>query len=128
MHSGFGELRNHCSMNCGVRVALREMGKGLKADIARVDEIWSEGISRFGGPYLAGPAFSAVDAFYAPVVFRVQTYGLSLGKAAQAYAKLMLKHPAMLEWYEAALTEPWRESAHEQEMIAAGTVQADYRK
>ena len=37
------------------------------------------GFERFGGPYLAGAEFTAVDAFFAPVVFRVQTYGLALG-------------------------------------------------
>jgi glutathione S-transferase len=128
MHSGLGELRNHCSMNCGVRVALKEIGKGLAADIARVDEIWSEGVTRFGGPYLAGPAFSAADAFYAPVVFRVQTYGLALGETARAYADCMLDHPAMREWYEAALAEPWREAGHEKEIALSGTLQADFRK
>jgi len=128
MHSGLGELRNHCSMNCGLRVKLNEITGPLQSDISRVDEIWTEGITRFGGPYLAGREFSAVDAFYAPVVFRVQTYALSLGKTAQAYADRMLGHAAMREWYEAALIEPWREAGHEQEIARWGAVQADYRK
>lgn len=128
MHSGFTELRSHCTMNCGLRAALNEIASPLQADIARIDEIWSEGKARFGGPYLAGPKFSAADAFYAPVVFRVQTYGLSLSAAAQAYAELMLSHPAMHEWYEAALIEPWREEGHEKEVAMWGTVTADFRQ
>jgi glutathione S-transferase len=127
MHSGFAELRMRCSMSCGQRVALKEVGASLKADIGRIDELWTEGQTRFGGPYLAGSGFSAVDAFYAPVVFRVQTFDLPLGGEAQAYAELMLRHPAMREWYAAALAEPWRDAGHELELAQAGEVRADYR-
>lgn len=127
MHSAFGELRSRCSMSCGQRVKLGEIGTALAADIRRIDELWTEGPKRFGGPYLAGSAFSAVDAFYAPVVFRVQTYGLALGASARKYANLMLSHPAMQEWYQAALAEPWREASHEREVAEAGEVWADYR-
>lgn len=127
MHSGFAELRNRCSMNCGLRVLLREIGEPLKADITRIDEIWTEGKTHFGGPYLAGSSFSAVDAFYAPVVFRMQTFGLPLNDSAQAYAELMARHPAMQEWYKAALAEPWREASHESEVAQAGEILADYR-
>lgn len=127
MHSGFNELRSQCPMNCGLRVALHEIGAPLKADIARIDELWTEGIARFGGPYLAGPALSAVDAFYAPVVFRAQTYSLPLGDAAQHYADRLLKHTAMQSWYEAALAEPWREASHEREVTEIGKIVADHR-
>lgn len=127
MHSGFTELRSHCSMNCGLRVKLHEIGPGLRGDIARIDAIWTEGRTRFGGPWLTGADFSAADAFYAPVAFRVQTCGLPLGHSAQAYAELLLGHPAMKEWYKAALVEPWRETGHDNEALKAGTVTADYR-
>jgi glutathione S-transferase len=114
-------------MSCGQRVTLRETGEALAADVCRIDEIWSEGPQRFGGPWLAGSAFSAADAFYAPVAFRVQTYGLSLSEPAAAYAERLLAHPAMAEWYRAALAEPWRDAAHEREIAQAGTITADYR-
>jgi glutathione S-transferase len=127
MHAGFDQLRGRCSMTCGQRVTLHEMGGGLAADIRRLDEIWSEGLQRFGGPWLAADAFGAVDAFYAPVAFRVQTYGLTLSDAAQTYAHRLLEHPAMREWYEAALAEPWREQAHESGISAAGRITADFR-
>ena len=128
MHSGFGALRGHCAMNCGLRVELAEMPDALQADIARVDEIWSEGQTRFGGPWLAGPEFSAADAFYAPVAFRVQTYALPLGDTSRDYANLLLEHEAMVEWYRAGLAEPWRETSHEAEMRSAGAIVADYRQ
>lgn len=127
MHSGFGELRKHCSMTCGMRVQLHEIGTGLQADIARIDELWTQGIRQFGGPYLSGTHFGGADAFYAPVVFRVQTYGLPLSDMAQAYVDLMLGHPAMRKWYDAALLEPWRDAGHESEVMRAGNVTADYR-
>jgi glutathione S-transferase len=127
MHSGFSQLRNRCTMSCGQRVELHEIGPGLAADVARIDELWSEGLNRFAGEWLAGPDFSAADAFFGPVAFRVQTFGLSLGDTAHAYCERLLGHPAMQAWYAAALAEPWRETAHEREIAALGTVTADYR-
>jgi glutathione S-transferase len=127
MHSGFGELRARCSMSCGVRVDLHEMGDALTADITRIDELWAEGRTRFGGPYLAGSRFTAVDAFFAPVVFRVQTYDLPLGESARAYTEHLLRQTAMREWYEAGLAERWRDASHEDEIAAVGALRADYR-
>jgi len=127
MHSGFGTLRNECGMSCGIRVRLHVIGPALAADIARINELWNEGLSRFGGPFLAGDSFTAVDAFYAPVVFRIQTYGLPMQGAAAAYVKHMLALPAMREWYTAALAEPWRDHGHEAETRAYGEVTEDLR-
>jgi glutathione S-transferase len=128
MHAGFGALREQCSMSCGIRVQLNEIGPSLARDVARIEELWSEGLSRFGGPYLGGGTFTVVDAFFAPVAFRVQTYGLVLGVMATAYARRLLARPAMREWYEAALREPWRDLAHEQETARSGTILEDLRR
>jgi glutathione S-transferase len=73
MHSGFGDLRNDCSMNVGVRIRLRHVTDHLLADLRRLSALWSDGFRRHGGPFLAGRSFGAVDAFYAPVAARVQT-------------------------------------------------------
>ncbi|ULU25888.1 glutathione S-transferase family protein [Dyella terrae] len=127
MHSGFGTLRNECGMSCGVRVRLHGISAALQADIARINELWNEGLSRFGGPFLAGKTFTAVDAFYAPVVFRFQTYGLPADGAVVAYVQRMLALPAMREWYTAALAEPWRDHAHEAETHRYGEVTEDFR-
>lgn len=127
MHSGFGALRNDCSMNCGIRVKLNAQSEALKKDVQRIGEAWSEGIARFGGPFLAGREFTAVDAFFAPVVFRVQTYGLELPAPAAAYVRHMLALPAMKEWYEAALKEPFRDPPHEVEIEKAGRITQDLR-
>jgi glutathione S-transferase len=127
MHSGFAALRGQCPMNCGLRVELRAIPGSLQADLDRVDEIWSEGTARFGGPWLAGGGFSAADAFFAPVAFRAQTYGLPLSGPARAYADRLLSHPAMQDWNAAALLEPWRETNHEAEAASVGTILEDLR-
>lgn len=127
MHSGFPVLRSICTMNCGLRIRLREVTPALQRNLDRIGELWNEGLGRFGGPFLAGPAFTAADAFYAPVAFRVQTYDLRLPGAAADYARRLLALPAMQDWYAAALAETWREQAHEAEAREVGTVLADLR-
>lgn len=127
MHSGFAALRNDCPMNVGVRVDQHMPSTALNRNIARLRELWEEGLSSFGGPYLAGSTFTAVDAFYAPVVFRVRTYGLDVGPMAQRWIDHMLTLPAMREWEAAALSETWREESHEAEVGAAGRITQDDR-
>lgn len=127
MHSGFSTLRTRCTMNCGIRVALFEMPDALRRDIARLDELWRDGLARFGGPFLAGPTYTAVDAFFAPVLFRIQTYGLVLGDAAMDYQARMLARPAMEDWYRAALAETAREPGHEADAAQFGRIVADHR-
>ena len=90
MHSGFAALRGQCPMNCGLRVKLNGIGEALQRDLNRIDEIWTEGLVRHGGPFLAGDSFSAADAFFAPVAFRIQTYHLPLSTTALAYAQRLL--------------------------------------
>ena len=127
MHSGFGELRNRCSMTCGLRVRLHEMTAGLRADVGRLNQLWNDGLRRFGGPFLAGDAFTAVDAFYAPVAFRVQTYGLNLDTAATAYVDHLLGTRALREWYAEAIKERFRDPPHDAEVLAVGEVLEDVR-
>jgi glutathione S-transferase len=127
MHGGFGALRNDCSMNVGVRVRLNPMRPALVRDVGRLAELWTEGLIKFGGPFLAGPAFTAVDAFYAPVAYRARTYGLDVGAAGQAWVDMILALPAMQTWEAEALVESWREPEHEAEPGAHGQIIADYR-
>lgn len=127
MHAGFSALRNECPMNCGLRVELNSISPALKQNLDRLDELWSEGLKRFGGPYLAGETFTAVDAFYAPVAFRIQTFDLKLSDTAMAYVQHMLKLDVMKEWYEAGLAESWRETEHDREAYEAGRLIADLR-
>jgi len=127
MHSGFGTLRERCTMNCGIRVKLHEFPPALTADIARLSELWTEGLRRFGGPFLAGKQFTAVDAFFAPVAFRIQTYALPLESTALAYAQRLRELPSMKEWYQSALAETFRDWPHEDEAKRLGTWLEDFR-
>jgi glutathione S-transferase len=127
MHSGFAVLRQRCTMSVGLRITLNGVPPALQKDIDRVAELWSEGIARFGGPFLAGRSFTAVDALYAPVAFRAQTYGILKDAVSAAYVAHLLALPAMRAWYEAGISETWRESGHEAEARATGTWTADLR-
>ena len=127
MHSGFGALRSDCTMNVGVRVQRKPDSPQLTKDVARIREIFEEGLSRFGGPWLAGSEFSAADAFFAPVVLRIRSYDLEIGPLGRGWVSQMLHLPAMREWEQQALAEPYREQGHEAELAAAGSVTKDFR-
>ncbi|WP_343528669.1 glutathione S-transferase family protein [Sphingomonas sp.] len=127
MHGGFGALRGERTMNVGARVDARPPSPRLERDVARLAELWGEGLSRFGGPWLAGPDFSAVDAFYAPVAFRVRTYGIDVGAMGARWVETILAHPAVRNWEEQALAETWREDGHEAELRECGSVREDFR-
>jgi glutathione S-transferase len=127
MHAGFAALRGQCTMNCGVRVHLHRIDEALVRDLARLNALWNDGLARFGGPFLAGPRFTAADAFYAPVAFRIQTYSPPLDDMANAYAQRLLALPSMRRWYAAAIAETWRDAAHENEVATWGEVVEDLR-
>jgi glutathione S-transferase len=127
MHSGFMALREQCGMNCGIRVKLHRIDEALQRDLARLDELWEKGLRRFGGPFLAGDKFTAADAFYAPVAFRIQTYAPPLGDLANDYSRCLLALPSMREWYASALAESWRHTGHEAEVAKWGTITEDLR-
>jgi glutathione S-transferase len=127
MHSGFSTLRKICTMNVGLRIGLHQISPQLQADFDRLNELLNEGLQQFGGPYLAGNTFTGVDAFYAPVIFRIQTYGLRMQELVDQYAQRILNLASMQEWQNEALKEIWRESAHENEALSIGTVIQDYR-
>jgi glutathione S-transferase len=127
MHGGFTALRNICPMNVGVRAKLWEIEPGLQRNLDRIGELFAQGRNDFGGPWLAGERFTIVDAFYAPVAFRVRSFDLDIGEAGRAWVDHIIAHPAMQDWERQALAEPQREIAHEQEIAAVATVTADFR-
>ncbi|WP_288354043.1 glutathione S-transferase family protein [uncultured Marinobacter sp.] len=128
MHSGFQSLRDICSMNVGLRIRMNTVSEGLQKDVDRIDGLWSHGLQQFGGPFLAGDRFSAVDAFFAPVVYRVRTYGLDLSEGAAAYVERVLALGSMQQWEAESLAEPWRDTEHEDIAFTVGTLLADHRK
>lgn len=109
MHAGFTTLRTLCPMNieaslADVGAARLEADAALRGDLARIDTIWSECVNASGGPFLFG-AFSAADAFFAPVVMRVTRYGLPLSATALAYARAVEASPGVAAWVADALAE-----------------------
>lgn len=128
MHASFKVLRELCSMSCGIRVELNDINNSdLKKGCARLDALWVEGLTKFGGPFLTGINFTAVDAFFAPVAFRIQTYGLKLSDKAMEYCQFLLKQPAMQEWYEGALREEKIDFDHEKWTLKHGKIIKDFR-
>ena len=106
MHSSFQGIRGDMPMN--IRGSYPGKGRTPRAenDIARVIEIWTGCRARFGkGGELLFGGFSIADAFYAPVVTRFRTYGVSLPAPAEAYAKAVEKLVAVREWCEAGRRE-----------------------
>lgn len=67
MHAGFYALRKHCPMNIRRINPARERDPAVLADVARIDEIWTDCRRRFGadGPFLFG-AFSGADCHVCP--------------------------------------------------------------
>jgi glutathione S-transferase len=127
MHAGFTTLRGSCGMNVGIRTRRPTITAALQRDLDRLDELWADGIARFGGPFLAGKEFSAADAFFCPVAFRIQSYDLPLPPRAAAYVARLLALPAMAEWTAAALAEDFREVGHERDTTQANALLADHR-
>ncbi|WP_207458008.1 glutathione S-transferase family protein [Azospirillum sp. SYSU D00513] len=108
MHSGFAALRGSMSMNLKHRFLGEGRTPATEADIARIARIWTDARARFGqeGPFLFG-RFSIADCMYAPVVTRFDTYGVALDPVCADYCRAVRELPAMREWTEAALAEPW---------------------
>ena len=106
MHSGFANLRSALPMNLKATHPGFKVWAGAQADIERVTAIWRECLQRYGGPYLFGAAPTVADAMYAPVCTRFATYDVKLDPVSAAYRDQMMRFPALLEWTNAARTEP----------------------
>lgn len=98
MHAGFQNLRSQCPMNLRVSYAEWPITPGLGADLDRLETLWAwarESVP--GGPWLCG-AYSAADAFFAPVASRIATYNLPVSEPAMAYVRAHLSHPSFRRW------------------------------
>jgi glutathione S-transferase len=114
MHSSFPTLRSLWPMNARARNRHTVITAALEADVERIDEIWNDCRSRFGGagPWLFGE-YSVADAMYAPVVLRFNTYGARISQTARWYMASVLEDAALQEWLQAAKHEPWTIAADE---------------
>jgi glutathione S-transferase len=108
MHSSFRALRGACPMNLHRPPGpMKRVAEDVTADVARIGQLWSWALSQTGGPWLGGREFSAVDAFYAPVAFRLQEYALS-APSTDEYGRRLLEHPAVKHWIKIAMDDPRR--------------------
>ncbi|MEO0978000.1 MAG: glutathione S-transferase family protein [Pseudomonadota bacterium] len=106
MHSGFSALRNACPMNMRRQVEVLAVDDAVKADVARILDIWNECLNASGGPFLFGD-FTIADAMYAPVVSRFATYTLSEDPVFQQYHAALTGTQAWQDWEAEALKETW---------------------
>ena len=99
MHAGFTALRNHCPMNLRVSYTGCQPPDAVLADLARLETLWSSARQTTGSttPWLCG-AYSAADAFFAPVAARIAGYNLPVRPDAMLYVNAHLAHPSFRRW------------------------------
>lgn len=99
MHAGFTALRSHCPMNLRISYTGCDPTDAVLADLARLETIWSWARRKTGaqGLWLCG-AYSAADAFFAPVAGRIAGYNLPVGAEAAACVAAHLAHPSFRRW------------------------------
>lgn len=107
MHAGFGALRRDMSMNIRRRVKpTPAWPEDTRADLEHLNEIWSNLLKRYGGPFLFGQR-SIADAMFAPVTTRLRTYNVEISPQAQSYCATIFADAAFQDWERDALAETW---------------------
>ncbi len=101
MHASYAALRAACPMNFRTAWQGYAPSPDVLADLARIGALWTAALARSGGPWLFG-AYTAADAFHAPVAARIAGYALPVSEIAAAYAERALTHPSVLSWRAAA--------------------------
>lgn len=106
MHAGFADLRRQMAMDLAREIPGVKPAEETAQAITRISSIWGECRAKHGekGPYLFG-AFTIADCFYAPVVSRFRTYGVSLSGEPAHYAEALWGHPFVREWAADAARE-----------------------
>ncbi|MFC3149344.1 glutathione S-transferase family protein [Piscinibacterium candidicorallinum] len=119
MHAGFMQLRSNMPMHLLAKFPGRGWNLAVQADIDRVEAIWRECLQKSGGPFLFGN-FTAADAFFAPVVTRLDTYVAQVAPDTRAYMDRVFATEGMQTWIRRAreefefvdFEEPYRRSVH----------------
>lgn len=113
MHAGFVKLRQHCPFHSKKKFPSHDLGPAM-SDIKRVKELWNSALKQSGGPFLMGKDFGLVDAMFAPVVGRFDTYLVPVEGAIKNYCESIMALPAMHAWYDGARAENFIAVDHEQ--------------
>lgn len=105
MHSGFTALRGACPMQLLQVYEGFEVSDAVRADLDRIEELWSLARAKFGGdgPWLFGE-YSLADVFFAPVAMRITGYDLPVSDAARSYVAAHLADPAFRRWRAEGIT------------------------
>lgn len=106
MHGGFSQLRAVAPMNLRKPQIGAIPVEKVSIDLAMLETMLVPVLAESGGPFLFGD-FGGVDAMYAPLATRIDTYGFKVSDRLQAYFAALLSLPAFLAWKQAALEEPW---------------------
>jgi len=117
MHSGFGALREACSMNLRCAFDGFQPSDAVLADIARIESLWQMARDRFGetGPWLFGH-WSVADVFYAPIATRIATFRLPVNETAAAYVAAHLANPAFRRWRAMGLAENYIQPGYDPDL------------
>jgi glutathione S-transferase len=109
MHAGFGALRSACPQN--IEASLPAVGQrvlaeqpAVRADLQRLQAMWSEALGASGGPFLFGD-FGIADAYFAPVAGRIRTYALPTDSVVSSYVDRVFASPGVAAWVRDALAE-----------------------
>ncbi len=105
MHAGFQTLRGAMPMNIANDLPGHGWSVAVQDDVDRLVAMWDELLAKSGGPLLFG-RFTIADAFFAPVLSRLKTYGVALPARAAAYRDAVHALAGMRAWTDAARLEP----------------------
>lgn len=106
MHGGFTALRAALPVNLHAFRPSFPIWSGVRADIARITDIWRDCLAAHGGPFLFGARMSLADAMFAPVCTRFTTYDVDLDPVCEAYRDRIMGLPDMVAWIAEAKLEP----------------------
>lgn len=107
MHSGFAKLRESMSFNLCFQPERPKASAEALADARELLGMWERALSESSGPFLCG-AFGAVDAMFAPAVWRLAAFGVPVKETpkAGAYIESVLARPSVKTWLDAGKALP----------------------
>lgn len=120
MHSGFGALREECTMNLRHTYPDFEASPKTLDDVERLNVLWALCREEFGqsGPWLFGD-YSIADVFFAPAATRLVTYNLPMSEISKAYVDAHLNHNAFRRWRAMAFAQNFVQPGYDKDLEPA---------
>lgn len=110
-------------MNVFICVELLDevFNEGLVKDLRRINEVWEEGLVKFGGFFFVGGEFGVVDVFFVLVVLWFGSYlGVGerfLGERVKGYMERINGLEGVREWVVVGVKEKERYEVYEVESL-----------